>query len=132
MSQATSAAIYKQLFTDCEWDAICSALKDYADYGDEESAIADSIDAKITQIYKLTENNWVQLLSFHSQQLMRHTKAQVLSQFRYNWKCETISDPSLKGDVTAKRESWNNFVDMLNKEGYVSNYQAYNWSNPFW
>ncbi len=56
-SQATSAAIYKQLFTDVEWDAICSAMKDYADYGDEESNIADSIDAKISTIYRLTENN---------------------------------------------------------------------------
>ena len=62
---------------------------------------------------------------------MRHTKAQVLDQFRYNWKCATLQDKSLKGDVTAKRESWNNFVDMLNKEGYVSNYQANNWTNPF-
>jgi len=57
MSQKLNATIYRQLFTDCEWDAICSALKDYADYGDEESAIADSIDAKITEIYRLTENN---------------------------------------------------------------------------
>ena len=63
---------------------------------------------------------------------MRHTKAQVLNQFRYNWKCATIADPSIKGDVIAKREYWNNFVDMLNKEGYVSNHQVYNWSNPFW
>ena len=62
---------------------------------------------------------------------MRHTKAQVLDQFRYNWKVATLQDRSLKGDVVAKREYWNNFVDMLNKEGYVSNHQAYNWSNPF-
>ena len=56
-SQATSAAIYKQLFTDVEWDAISSAMKDYADYGDEEANIADSIDAKIGAIYRLTANN---------------------------------------------------------------------------
>ena len=56
-SQATSAAIYKQLFTDVEWDAISSAMKDYSDYGDEEANIADSIDAKISTIYRLTENN---------------------------------------------------------------------------
>jgi hypothetical protein len=55
-SQQLSASIYKQLFTDVEWDAISSAMKDYADYGDEESAIADSIDAKITAIYKLAGN----------------------------------------------------------------------------
>ena len=54
--QATSAAIYKQLFTDAEWDAISSALEDYQDYGDEEAAIADSIQEKIATIYKLT--NW--------------------------------------------------------------------------
>ena len=54
MSQQLNASIYRQLFTDCEWDAISSAMKDYADYGDEEANIADSIDAKITQIFKLT------------------------------------------------------------------------------
>ena len=53
--QKTSAIIYKQLFTDAEWDAISSAMKDYSDYGDEESAIADSIDAKISAIYNLTK-----------------------------------------------------------------------------
>ena len=56
-SQKTSAVIYKQLFTDAEWDAISSALKDYADYGDEEANLADSIDAKISTIYRLTEND---------------------------------------------------------------------------
>ena len=55
--QTTSAAIYKQLFTDVEWDAISSALNDYQDYGDEEANIADSIQAKIATIYKLTNNN---------------------------------------------------------------------------
>ena len=62
---------------------------------------------------------------------MRHTKAQVLSEFRYHWKVATLANPSLKGDTIAKREDWNNFVDMLNKEGYVSDSQAYTWTNPF-
>ena len=61
-SQATSAAIYKQLFTDAEWDAISSALNDYQDYGDEEANIADSIQAKIATIYKLTNWNLWQIL----------------------------------------------------------------------
>ena len=56
-SQATSAAIYKQLFTEMEWDAISSAMKDYADYGSEEANVADSIDAKISAIFRLTANN---------------------------------------------------------------------------
>ena len=53
-SQATSAAIYKQLFTDAEWDAISSAMGDYQDYGDEEATIADNIQAKIAKIFELT------------------------------------------------------------------------------
>ena len=57
MNDTLSAKIYRNLFTDNEWDAISSALKDYADYGDEEATIADSIDAKITRIFQLTENN---------------------------------------------------------------------------
>jgi len=55
MSQKLSASIYRQLFTDLQWDAISSALKDYADYGDEEATIADEIDAKISTIFRLTE-----------------------------------------------------------------------------
>ena len=55
MSQQLSATIYRNLFTDNEWDAISSALKDYADYGDEEATIADSIYSKITSIFRLTE-----------------------------------------------------------------------------
>ena len=50
-----SARIYRQLFTDAEWDAISSAMKDYSDYGDEESAIADSIETKINAIFNLTK-----------------------------------------------------------------------------
>ena len=55
--QATSAAIYKQLFTDAEWDAISSALNDYQDYGDEEANIADS--------YNLMYDAWNSLTTAH-------------------------------------------------------------------
>lgn len=62
---------------------------------------------------------------------MRHTKVQVLEQFRYNWAVFVKQEPQRKGDVVAKREYWNNFVDSLNKQGYVSDNQANNWTNPF-
>ena len=55
--QKTSAVIYKQLFTDAEWDAIDSALNDYQDYGTEEANLADSIQLKISTIFRLTEND---------------------------------------------------------------------------
>jgi len=59
------------------------------------------------------------------------TKQQALIQFRYVWKVESIRNPDIKDDTVLKREAWNNFVDSLNKEGYVTNSQAFNWSNPF-
>ena len=68
-SQATSAAIYKQLFTDAEWDTISAALDEYIEYDDINAPedeliggipVADrvsSIQSKISTIYRLTENN---------------------------------------------------------------------------
>ena len=51
----TSAQVLRDMFTDSEWDAISSAMKDYADYGDEEATIADKIDSKIYSIFRVTE-----------------------------------------------------------------------------
>lgn len=59
------------------------------------------------------------------------TKVQALEQFRHNWNVLIKQQPKHKNDVIAKRESWNNFVDALNKEGWVSDNQAMTWSNPF-
>ena len=59
MNDTLSAKIYRNLFTDDQWDAIDSALSDYADYGDSEAQIADEIKAKIFTIFNLTE--WVTL-----------------------------------------------------------------------
>ena len=51
----TNAQVLRDMFTDSEWDAITSAMKDYADYGDEEATLADRIDAKIYSIFRVTE-----------------------------------------------------------------------------
>jgi len=59
------------------------------------------------------------------------TKAQALSQFRHNWKVITIAHPKLKNDVVWKRTEWNDFTDSLCKEGYISENQYNNWTNPF-
>ncbi len=59
------------------------------------------------------------------------TKKQVLEQFRELWRELVASNPSLRGDSIAKREEFNNYVDMLNKERRVTDSQAFNWSNPF-
>ena len=59
---------------------------------------------------------------------MRMTKVEVVAQFREMLR--ELGDP-LKGDSIAKREAFNNYVDMLNKDGDVTDNQANNWSNPF-
>jgi len=51
-------------------------------------------------------------------------KQQVLQMFR-----ETDNSP--KGDIVWKRESWNNFTDMLCKDGEISLKQYESWDNPF-
>ena len=54
LNEQMSARVYKQLFTDAEWDAIASAMGDYSDYGDEEASVANMIQTKIARIYELT------------------------------------------------------------------------------
>ena len=61
----------------------------------------------------------------------RMTKKQVLKEFNDLWRELVASNPSLRGDSIAKREEFNNYVDMLNKERRVTDSQAFNWSNPF-
>ena len=58
----------------------------------------------------------------------RMTKKQAVASFREMLR---ESGDALRGDSIAKREAFNNYVDMLNKDGMVTDYQAYNWSNPF-
>ena len=62
---------------------------------------------------------------------VRTTKQQVLEEFKTVWQGILSEQPNYKGDSIAKREAFNNYVDGLNKDGIVSNHQAYNWSNPF-
>ena len=59
-SQEMSATIYRQLFTDSEWQIIDYALSEYQDHLDEddnEIAIYNSIQTKLNAIFRLTENN---------------------------------------------------------------------------
>ena len=61
----------------------------------------------------------------------RMTKKQAVQQFRWDWSDFLKSNPSWRGDTIAKRCAFNDYVDSLNKDGLVTDYQAYNWSNPF-
>ena len=61
---------------------------------------------------------------------MRITKKEVVASFREMLK-DSPTGTLLRGDSIAKREAFNDYVDMLNKDGLVTDHQAYNWSNPF-
>ena len=63
--------------------------------------------------------------------IMRMTKKEVVASFRELWSDFLKSNPNFRGDSIAKRTSFNDYVDGLNKDGLVTDYQAYNWSNPF-
>ena len=63
--QKTSAIIYKQLFTDAEWQIIDYALSEYQDHLDEddnEIEIYNSIQAKLNAIFTLTKWEFSSLL----------------------------------------------------------------------
>ena len=55
------------------------------------------------------------------------TKAEALRCFKELWKMTNSS----KSDSTAKREMWNNYTDLLCKNGDISLSQYENWDQPF-
>lgn len=59
------------------------------------------------------------------------TKAQALASFRELWEEACVNNPSLRGDVIAKREEWNNYTDALCKDRQITARQYDTWSNPF-
>ena len=63
--------------------------------------------------------------------IMRMTKKDVVQQFRWDWSDFLKSNPNLRGDSIDKRCAFNYYVESLNKDCLVTDYQAYNWSNPF-
>ena len=63
--------------------------------------------------------------------IMRMTKVEEVASFRDSWSDFIKSNQKFTGDSIAKRCAFNDYVDSLNKDGLVTDYQAYNWSNPF-
>lgn len=50
--QTQDLTVIRNFFSEDEWSAIESALNDYADYGDEESDLAENIQSKIYKLFK--------------------------------------------------------------------------------
>jgi len=55
------------------------------------------------------------------------TKAQALKDFKEQIK----NDSRMKDDRIMKAEAWNDYTDMLCKDGIITQKQYDNWVNPF-
>ena len=53
------------------------------------------------------------------------TKKSALHMFRAG------ASNAAHGDAIARREEWNDFVDMLLRSGNITEKQFFGWSNPF-
>jgi len=62
------------------------------------------------------------------------TKQQAIAQFQsYNWKVYTLRCKREGKKVTklAKVFAWNDFVEFLSRDGYITDWQRDNWTNPY-
>jgi len=59
--QNQDLTVIRNFFSDDEWNAIESAMNDYADYGDEESDLASNIQSKLYRLFK----DWFTLIVSH-------------------------------------------------------------------
>jgi hypothetical protein len=58
------------------------------------------------------------------------TKKEVLATFRADI-LPVVQEGYGKHDKPAVSEAWNNYTDMLCKEGKISSKQYSNWTNPY-
>ena len=59
------------------------------------------------------------------------TYEQVVESFSESWDEFVKANPQWKDDDLAKCEDFNNYVDSLNKDGEITDDEAFNWPNPF-
>lgn len=59
------------------------------------------------------------------------TKAKALSTFRELWRDQLSYHRELRGNAIAKREAFDNFIDDLHRQRYITDHQVRLWVNPF-
>jgi len=62
---------------------------------------------------------------------MKLTKKDALRAFKNVLNSDYVYYANIRGDKVAMREFWNNFTDMLCKDGEITENQYNTWSNPF-
>jgi len=58
-------------------------------------------------------------------QALRMFKEEILPEIKRQYESDGIKD------IPARRESWNDFTDMLCKDGQITTKQYETWDNPF-
>ena len=61
------------------------------------------------------------------------TKSQAIEQFKYNWKVYTLRCKRENKRVTklAKVFAWQDYTEFLAADGYITENQRANWTNPY-
>ena len=61
------------------------------------------------------------------------TKSQAIEQFKYQWKVYTLRCKREGKKVTklAKVFAWQDFTEFLASDGYITEFQRANWTNPY-
>ena len=64
---------------------------------------------------------------------MKTTKVEAIQQFKYNWKVYTLRCKRENKRVTklAKVFAWNDYTEFLAQDGYITENQRVNWTNPY-
>ena len=62
---------------------------------------------------------------------MKMTKHEALQEFAQLWAEVVHADPRARGDTVMKRETWNDWTDMLCKDRTITSKQYDTWTNPF-
>ena len=68
-----------------------------------------------------------------SKMFTKTTKTQAIEQFKYNWKVYTLRCKREGKKVTklAKVFAWQDFTEFLAADGYITEWQRSNWTNPY-
>ena len=68
-----------------------------------------------------------------SKMFTKTTKTQAIEQFKYNWKVYTLRCKREGKKVTklAKVFAWQDYTEFLAADGYITEWQRSNWTNPY-
>jgi len=89
----------REIFTEDEWNAIYDAMADYQDHGENETELAYTIQAKITELF-----SWIM------------SRKDLAQRFRH---LMDIEGYSFKEDYQEISELWRDYIDFMLELGNI-------------